>query len=108
MKSVRILLLGSLMISSFHIIAHTHEELEAQNILLRKQLAHEIKVAHEAVSQQQKENARLALELGKTWGWKKKLGTFVAGLAIGWIASVQGGQPGTSGIPGASTGRTTL
>ncbi len=108
MKLVKILFLSGLMVSSLPVYSHTHEELEAQNILLRKQLAHEIKVAHEAVSQQQKENARLSLELGKTWGWKKKLGTFVAGLAIGWIASVQGGQPGTSGIPGASTGRTTL
>jgi hypothetical protein len=90
------------------VYAHTYEELEAQNILLRKQLAHEVKVAHEAVFQQEKENARLSLELDKTWGWKKKVGTFVAGLAIGWIVAAQGGRLPNNNIRGATTSKATL
>ncbi len=108
MKLVKILFLTGLIVSSLPVYAHTREELEAQNILLRKQLAHEIKTAHEAVFQQQKENARLSLELGKAWGWEKKAITFVAGLAIGWIVATQGGRLSNNNIRGATTSKAIL
>lgn len=87
MKIVKIICLSGLVISALPTFAHAHEELEKQNAHLRKQLMEERAVAQEAVFQLQKENARLSLELGKSWGWKKKVGTLIVALVIGRISS---------------------
>lgn len=108
MKIVKIILLTGLVISALPNSAHTHEELEKQNAQLRKQLMEESVRTQEIVFQMQKENARLSLELEKSWSWKRKVGTFIAGLTIGWIVTAQQARLSSNSIHGATTSKSLL
>ncbi len=105
MKIVKISILSGLVISALPTFAHTHQELETQNAHLRKQLMEERTATQKIIFQMEKDNVLLSLEVARAWGWKKKVGTFVAGLAIGWIVTSQHTRIGKNQIPGAITAK---
>lgn len=111
MKIIKIVLLTGLVISALPTFAHTHEELAAE-VKIAKQTNNALKEAlneaNKTIAAKAELNEQLTAQVRNSWGWKKKAGTFVAGLVIGWIVTVQGGKPASSGIPGATTGKLTL
>lgn len=111
MKIVKIICLSGLVISALPTFAHTHEELAAE-LKITKQtnnaLQEALNEANKTIAAKAELNEQLAAQVRNSWGWKKKVGTFVAGLVIGWIVTAQGGKPGGSGIPGATTGKSIL
>ncbi len=111
MKIIKIVLLTGLVVSALPTFAHTHEELEAE-LKIAKQTNNALKEAlneaSKTITAKAELNEQLTAQVRNSWGWKRKVSTFVAGLVIGWIVTTQGGKPGSSGIRGATTGKSIL